>query len=401
MPKLSVVSLFSGIGGVEVGLHRSGHQTLMFCESMPQAKAVLEHQFPDTPVHGDVRALKALPDCDLVAAGFPCQDLSQAGKKEGIEGLKSGLVEVLFDLIRKKRTRKPEWLLIENVPYMLHLDGGSAMDMLVENLEDLGYQWAYRVVDARSFGVPQRRPRVILLASRKEDPKDILFADDAGEPLFDMRPSDIDENLVYGFYWTEGSRGVGWAREAVPPIKGGSGLGIPSPPAVWIPKDDFVGTIDIRDAERLQGFPIDWTLPIVEAGFRNNQRWTLVGNAVCAEVSAWIGKRFKRPGSYKGQKDPEFVGTRWPKAASGRKGKRYVHLASAWPLASKMQNLSEFIQFPLKPLSARATRGFLSRAGVCTNVVYAQRFINSLDEHAANAEAAANTLILPAVAVPR
>jgi DNA (cytosine-5)-methyltransferase 1 len=395
MSKLSVVSLFSGIGGVEVGLHRNGHQTLMFCENMEPAKAVLSHQFPDIPLYSDVRALKGLPDCDLVAAGFPCQDLSQAGRKQGIEGVKSGLVEVLFDLIRKKRTRKPEWLLIENVPYMLHLDGGSAMNMLIDNLEDLGYQWAYRVVDARSFGVPQRRPRVIMLASRKNDPKEVLYVDDARHPADDMRPSDIDESLVYGFYWTEGSRGVGWAREAVPPIKGGSGLGIPSAPAVWVPKENFVGTIDIRDAERLQGFPADWTLPIVEAGYRNNHRWTLVGNAVCAEVSTWIGSRLKKPGKYKLSKELEFIGTRWPKAAWGSKGKRYVSEASAWPLAREEQRLSDFIQYPLKPLSVRATRGFLSRAGVCTNVVYAERFISSLDEHAINTEAGLASVIYP------
>src|ERR1700752_1062926 len=104
------------------------------------------------------------------------------------------------------------------------------MRHVVGRLESLGFQWAYRVVDARAFGLPQRRQRVVLLASRTEDPCPVLFGGEDTEPH-----GDLDGAEHVGFYWTEGLRGLGLAIDAVPTLKGGSGLGIPSPPAVWMP----------------------------------------------------------------------------------------------------------------------------------------------------------------------
>ena len=126
--------------------------------------------------------------------------LSQAGRTAGISGSASGLVTHVFEVLRLAReaNRRLPWLLIENVPNMLALDNGKAMTYLVHELESLGYRWAYRTVDSRFAGVPQRRRRVILLASVKHDPRTVLFADDAGE-------RDVDElaSNAYGFYWTE------------------------------------------------------------------------------------------------------------------------------------------------------------------------------------------------------
>ena len=96
------------------------------------------------------------------------------------------------------------------------------MTYLVERLESLGYRWAYRVVDARSFGVPQRRQRVILLASLDLDPARIVLDADAGEPQGIDEIGAVSPRSRYGFYWTEGRRGLGWTRDAIPTLKGGS-----------------------------------------------------------------------------------------------------------------------------------------------------------------------------------
>src|SRR5262249_10000943 len=90
------------------------------------------------------------------------------------------LVEYVFKLLLDA-PKSFRWLLLENVPFMLHLERGKAMRYLVESLERLEFSWAYRVVDARAFGLPHRRQRVILLASRTEDPRLVLFPDAAGE----------------------------------------------------------------------------------------------------------------------------------------------------------------------------------------------------------------------------
>ena len=128
---------------------------------------------------GDIATLNKLPQADVVAAGFPCTDLSQAGRIAGIQGEASGLVRHLFGLLQDAH---PRWVVVENVRNMLVLDRGPAMGYLVTNLEELGFRWAYRLVDSRFTGVPQRRQRVLMVASREDDPRSVLFADDAGEP---------------------------------------------------------------------------------------------------------------------------------------------------------------------------------------------------------------------------
>lgn len=379
-----IVSLFSGIGGLEFGFHKRGSTPVLFCENDPAAKTVLGSHFPDVPIWNDVRRLKRIPACDILLAGFPCQDLSQAGGKAGIRGKRSGLVRHLFRLISTARPR-PRWLVVENVPYMLSLDSGEAMRHLVSELEYLGYMWAYRVVDSRSFGAPQRRPRVLLVASRTEDPRDIIFYGNHNPGDIDGKPSAVDETSWYGFYWTEGSRGVGWAKEGVPPIKGGSTIGIPSPPAIWIPKKNFVGTISLNDAERLQGFEPDWTIQVEEtAGLKRNARWKLIGNAVNTGMSSWLAKRFECPTQYEGSSSLEILGGRWPHAAWGRRGRAFASPLTQWPELRKTPPLAKFLKDPLKPLSVRATHGFLKRARACSNVVYARNFLQSLEAHAAS-----------------
>src|SRR5437879_2341375 len=163
MAPLTVAGLFAGIGGIELGLHRAGHETALLCEIDPAASAVLKMRFPGVRLEPDITKLSTLPEVDVIAAGFPCQDLSQAGRTAGISGSRSGLVGKVFELI-SNATRKPRWLLLENVPFMLQLDAGQAMRYVTDELERLGFMWAYRVVDARAFGLPQRRLRVILLA---------------------------------------------------------------------------------------------------------------------------------------------------------------------------------------------------------------------------------------------
>jgi len=372
---LRVTGLFAGIGGIELGLHRAGHETLLLCENDPGAMAVLRRRFPGLPLRADVRDLCELPaGTDLVAGGFPCQDLSQAGTTSGIRGERSGLVDEAFRLIR---ARDVPWLLLENVPFMLQLNRGEALDHIVTALEELGYRWAYRVVDSRSMGVPQRRERVYLLASREDDPRDVLLVDDAGEPEEPTR--DSWRETACGFYWTEGLRGLGWAYDAVPTLKGGSTIGIPSPPAIVLTTGEIVKP-DLRDVERMQGFEVDWTKPAEEAG-RRSHRWKLVGNAVTVDVAAWIGERLARPGQYDPGGD-ELLQRRgaWPRAAWGADGERWVADVSAWPRRIESPSLEEFLRFPTTPLSERATAGFYSRARRA-KLRFPPGFLDLVEEH--------------------
>jgi|SRR5581483_1762780 len=112
-PALRVAGLFAGIGGIEHGLHLAGHETTLLCENDPAAQAVLRSRFSGVPLESDVRDLRSLPpEANVVAAGFPCTDISQAGRTAGIFCDQSGLVFEVFRLIRR---RYPDWLVIENV----------------------------------------------------------------------------------------------------------------------------------------------------------------------------------------------------------------------------------------------------------------------------------------------
>lgn len=351
---MRVAGLFAGIGGLESGLATAGHRAEALVETWAPASAVLARRVPDAPNLGDVREVAHLPPHELMTAGFPCQDLSQAGRTAGIGGAKSGLVDHVFRLMDASATPT---VLLENVSFMLRLDGGAAMTRLTTAFEERGYRWAYRIVDTLAF-LPQRRQRVFMVASRVLDPAEVLFADE-------VEPSEVRTALdthAHGFYWTEGIRGLGWGPDCVPTLKNGSTVGIPSPPAILRPNGAIV-TPDIRDAERLQGFPGDWTAPAGEIGLER-LRWALVGNAVSVPVAAWVGGRLAAPGRHDTARDRDLAtGTRWPNAARFDGRRRFAVTISTHPAQVARPPLDTFLAHPGKPLSLRATNGFLERLG--------------------------------------
>jgi site-specific DNA-cytosine methylase len=212
-------SFFSGVGGLDMGLERAGWRTVSVSEIEPYASAILAERWPDVPNLGDVvavartdvdarrelggsigqerapggaeqvvtsasrdalvqpeqrppgrseagRAVGAAEDrewhrASLWTGGFPCQDLSVAGKRRGLAGARSGLAFAFLDLVERHR---PPAVLLENVPGLLSSHAGRDFGTLVGRLGELGYVGAFRVLDARYFGVPQRRRRVFILA---------------------------------------------------------------------------------------------------------------------------------------------------------------------------------------------------------------------------------------------
>ncbi len=380
-------ALFAGIGGLELGLHQHGVHTRATCELDPQARAVLAARFPGVPAeqrHVDIQALETLPPCEVLTAGFPCKDLSMAGPKTGIAGARSGLVARLFALLRdaQRAGRAPEWLLMENVPYMLGLRKGEAMRYLTGALEELGWRWAYRVVDARAFGVPQRRLRVILLASPLHDPAPALLAEEEQPRVDDSPRRDLPE-VGYGFYWTEGRRGLGWVVDGVPTIKAGSSWGIPSPPGIWDRPAGRIGLPRIEDLERLQGFPAGYTEPALQGSHGRGARYRLLGNAVCVPVAGWAAERMVTTPSGGPPPGRSFATDRsWPKAAWGAPGQRPQAVQrSSWPRACEATPLLDFLQHPLEPLSHRATTGYLGRLERAEKIFIPPAFLAAVRAH--------------------
>lgn len=373
---MQVAGLFSGIGGLEGPFADHGADLLMTCDSWAPAQAVLRRRHPSVPLHGDVTTLRSLPaTTDVVTAGFPCTDLSQAGLMQGIGGSASGLVKQVFRLLG---THTPDWIVIENVRNMLALDRGKAMDFIVEAFETLGYAWAYRTVDTRFTGLPQRRQRVIFVASTRHDPRDVLFYENCADD------TPASPTGLHGFYWTEGLSGLGWVANGVPPLKGGSTVGIPSPPGIWqplAPPGHKLVTPVITDAERLQGFTIDWTRT---DGTREHERarWKLVGNAVSYSVGDWIARSVIAP---RGNRlhPVDWHWNRWPAAAFGASGERLVYPANEWPERHPYTHLDQVLtRAAAVPLSVRAATGFRERTKR-SKLRFDPAFLTDIDEHLA------------------
>lgn len=355
---LRIASLFSGIGGFELGFARAGHKTVFMCESEPAARAVLEAKFPGVPIEHDITKVVALPECDVVTAGWPCQDISLAGTMKGLGGERSGLIAEVFRIMDAS-TFKPSYVLLENVAFALDLRQGEAVRYATEQLEVRGYKWAYRILDTQNFGLPQRRRRVFILGALERDPAAILL-----DGVNIQGPPEGAAARMVGFYWTEGNRGVGWTPNAVPPLKGGSGLSIPSPPAIWERSTAKFFSPSIQDVERLQGFDVDWTLSNDALSKKGRKRWLLVGNAVSVPVIEWIARRLTQSPERDLELTLDANTTRkMPRAAYGAPGSKPTAVAvrSEGPAFPCLTSLTEFGLIEKVPLSFRAIAGFTKR----------------------------------------
>lgn len=164
----TAVSLFAGIGGFDLALKRNGVKVVAAVEIDKKASAVLQKHFPNTKLFGDIQQVtgKDLIDAGfeprggIITGGFPCQDLSVAGKRAGLAGKRSGL---FWEICRLLDETRAENFILENVPGLLSSNNGSDMATVVEALVERGYSIAWRVLDAQYFGVPQRRRRVFIV----------------------------------------------------------------------------------------------------------------------------------------------------------------------------------------------------------------------------------------------
>ncbi|NUQ48111.1 MAG: DNA (cytosine-5-)-methyltransferase [Phycisphaerae bacterium] len=172
--------LCAGIGAFSEAVRLEGGRTVAFAEIEPFPIRVFEARFPGVPNLGDIVAIdpRAIPRADLWTAGFPCQDLSIAGTRAGLNGHRSGL---FFSIIRLLAAVRPDWVVLENVPGLLSSGGGRDMGTVIGKLGDCGYSVAWRVLDARWCGVPQRRRRVFIVGH--SDPGragSVLFESEGG-----------------------------------------------------------------------------------------------------------------------------------------------------------------------------------------------------------------------------
>lgn len=150
-------SLFSGIGGFELGAQMNNIPTLWNCEIEGFQRTILKQVFPDTKQYEDIKELSKPEYVDIISGGFPCQDISIAGKGEGITGSRSGLWNEMFRIIREVR---PRYVLIENSPMLLI----RGFERVLCNLSEVGYDAEWKCIQNKVFGFPHNRERLYCIA---------------------------------------------------------------------------------------------------------------------------------------------------------------------------------------------------------------------------------------------
>lgn len=177
MSMLKVLDLFSGIGGFSLGLERAGMQTMAFCEIDAKAMLVLKKHWPNVPVYEDVTKLNreilerdGITDIDVICGGFPCQDISLAGKGAGLAGERSGL---WFEFHRIIAEIRPRYAIIENVSALR----SRGLDQVLRSLAEIGYDAEWHCIPASAVGAPHRRDRIWIVAYPHDQDRSCQCAD--------------------------------------------------------------------------------------------------------------------------------------------------------------------------------------------------------------------------------
>lgn len=323
---MKYATVCSGIEAPSAAWHDFGWSPVFFSEVDPFPSEVLACHYPDVPNHGDMSKFEdwgyEKGAVDVLVGGTPCQSFSIAGLRAGLEDDRGNLALVFMRMVEQLR---PKWVIWENVPGVLSANGGRDFGSILGALDELGYGWAYRVLDAQNFGVPQRRRRVFLVGHSSGD------ARSAGQVLFEREscggdtPSsrktrqETSETAVKCFAghiesavaatlqttchdWSraDGFNMVQYCADVAPTITSSgppySRTGNARVESEALAVQGRVRRLTPIECERLQGFPDNYT----DIPYRNKPnapdsgRYKALGNSMAVPVMRWIGERIRR-----------------------------------------------------------------------------------------------------------
>ena len=322
----TVGSLFSGIGGFDRGLELAGWEVQWQVENDKFCNQILERHWPGVTRYGDITAVNTdqLSPVDLLCGGFPCQDLSVAGRREGLAGERSSL---FFEFARIAGALAPRWILVENVPGLFSSSDGRDFSVVISTLAELGYGLAWRVLDSQYFGVAQRRRRVFIVGHLgKPCPPEILFE---SESLRGNSPPSRQAGTQPAYSPKGGSGERGWPVEFEAGLAWGDDVSRPLLSKANSSHDDSLETYTIHNGQGDPAVAFNWQsggdvrlgvseertdalhagqVPAVgpppdPGGVReatgvprrvdtpDSPRYRALGNAVTVPVAEWIGRR--------------------------------------------------------------------------------------------------------------
>jgi DNA (cytosine-5)-methyltransferase 1 len=271
-------SVCSGIEAATVAWHPLGWEPAFFSEIEPAPRSVLAHHYPDVPCHGDFTTIGAddYGSINLLVGGTPCQSFSVAGLRGGLDDDRGNLA---LEFLRLAQRKRPKWLVWENVPGVLSSGGGGDFGSILGGLVELGYGFAYRVLNAQYFGVAQRRRRVFVIGCLRNATSAAAVLFERESLSWDTSQSIKKRQRAGGIFPCLTRRGAGSLREEEGYVVELCGA---------------IRHLTPRECERLQGFPDDYTLtPHRGKPMADGPRYKALGNSMAVPVMHWIGKRIQ------------------------------------------------------------------------------------------------------------
>ncbi|UTC51022.1 DNA cytosine methyltransferase [Treponema sp. OMZ 855] len=297
---MTYLSVCSGIEAVSVAWEPLGFRPIGFSEIEPFPCELLKQKYPNVKNYGDITQYEKwnAGQFDILVGGTPCQSFSVAGKRGGTADERGALMYAYLGIVE---TYRPRWVIWENVPGVLSSNSGYDFTSFLAGLEECGYGWAYRVFDARYFGVPQRRRRVFVVGhsdNRTDLAAKVLFEPESMRRDFEKsgkiqkKPTGIIEKGLD--YFRRGGNYKYHRDKKASTLRNSA-----SPDCFDLVLDrDLIRRLTPLECERLQGFPDDYT-QIEWCGKPAEQcpdslRYKAIGNSMAIPIMYWIGERIKR-----------------------------------------------------------------------------------------------------------
>ena len=321
--KIRFIDLFAGIGGIRIGMESCGFECVMSSDINLECQKTYLANFHERPL-GDIKLIdeKDIPDHDILCAGFPCQPFSISGRQKGFDDTRGTL---FFDICRIIKEKKPSVVFLENVKHLVHHDHGTTLEIILNKLQDLGYNVSWNILNAADFGVPQNRERIIIIGSKSNihfnfnmiqtKPRQILldFLDQAGDFEF-LSPNEYTllpnpkqqpkSGLIFAGYRNKSIRRAGvrpgtehLSRVHKQPNRIYSVYGIhPTLPSqessgryFILTQDNRVRKLTLSECWRIMGFPENY---IKISG--TAEQYKQIGNSVCVPMITAVAKEIKK-----------------------------------------------------------------------------------------------------------
>ena len=299
---MTYLSVCSGIEAVSVAWELLGFRPIGFSEIEPFPCELLKQKYPNVKNYGDITQYEKwnIGQFDILAGGTPCQSFSIAGKRGGTADERGALMYAYLGIVEAYR---PRWIIWENVPGVLSSNSGYDFTSFLAGVEECGYGWAYRVLDAQYFGVPQRRRRVFVVGhidNRTDLAAKVLFEQQgvcgniaAGSEIQKKTTAAIGKGVNYfrrgGNYKYHKDKKAATLR---------SSAASDCFDLVLAREKQYIRRLTPLECERLQGFPdnytqIEWRGKPAEQ-CPDSLRYKAIGNSMAVPVMRWIGERIER-----------------------------------------------------------------------------------------------------------